>query len=96
MPLAKNLSAYEDLRRHFDRALISPKGIRITVASSGAAVSLRSRFYMLRKLEREASIDLYPPGDERRGASPYENIAISTLDNTVLLTHSTPPKVEDL
>jgi hypothetical protein len=96
MPLAKNLSAYEDLRPHFDRALVSPRGIRITVASSGAAVSLRSRLYALRKLEREASIDVYDPGDLRRGTSPYENLAITIEDNAVLITPRAPPKVEDL
>lgn len=96
MPLAKNLSAYEDLRSHFDRALQSVNGIRITTPSHGAAVSMRARFYALRKLEREHSIEIYDPGDERRGRSPYENMSIEVEDNQILIKHVAPILIEDL
>lgn len=96
MPLAKNLTAYEDLRPHFNRALQSVNGIRITCASYGAAVSMRARFYALRKLEREHSVEVYEPEDARRGLSPWENLAIGIQDNCILITHSEPIVVEEL
>lgn len=96
MPLAKNISAYEDIRQHFDRALQATTGIRITKASHGAAVSMRARFYAMRKLERERSLEIYEPGDPRRGASPYENLSIEVEDNAILIRHVAPDLVEDL
>lgn len=96
MPLAKNLNAYEDIRPHFDRALQSANGIRITTPTHGAAVSLRARFYSMRKLEREQSLQIYDPEDPRRGVSPYENLAITVEDNAVILRHVAPLMVEDL
>lgn len=96
MPLAKNLSAYEDIRPHFDRALQSIRGIRINTPSHGAAVSLRARFYAMRKLERERSIEIYLPEDPRRGMSPYENLSIEIDDTAVILRPVAPITVEDL
>jgi hypothetical protein len=96
MPQAKNIAAFEDLRPHYNRALQSPNGIRIRCASSGAAVSMRARFYTLRKLEREASVDLFPPEHPLRGLSPYENLSISIEDNCVVIRHTEPIVVEDL
>lgn len=96
MPLAKNINAYEDIRQHFDRALQSQAGIRITTPTHGSAVSMRARFYAMRKLERERSLELYEPGDPRRGVSPYENLSIEIEDNSVVLRHTAPIVVEDL
>lgn len=96
MPLAKNLSAYEDIRPHFDRALQSVNGIRINTPTHGAAVSLRARLYALRKLEREDSLDKYEPEDPRRGVSPYENLKIEIEENSVTLRHTEPITVEEL
>lgn len=96
MPLAKNLSAYEDIRRHFDRAVQSKIGIRINTPTHGAAVSMRARFYAMRKLEREASVLIYEPEDPRRGSSPYENLSIEVEDNAVLIRHTEPITIEEL
>lgn len=96
MPQAKNIAAFEDLRPHFNQALQSPNGIRIRTASKGAAISMRARFYTLRKLEREASVNLYEPEHPLRGLSPYENLSISIEDNSVVIRHTEPITVEEL
>lgn len=96
MPLAKDLSAYEDIRPYFERALESLKGIRINTPSNGDAVSMRSRFYAMRKLERARSLEIFEPGDSRRGISPYENLKIEVVDNQILIRHVAPITVEDL
>lgn len=96
MALSKNITEYEDCREYLDRALVATTGTRIKLPSNGGAVHLRQRLYKLRQLEKVRSLELYEIGDERRNKTPYDNLAIVVVDNTVEIRHAEPIIVEDL
>lgn len=96
MALSKNIAEYEDCREHLDRAISSPKGIRITLPTAGQAVHMRQRLYKLRQLEKLRSVELYDVGDDRRNKTPYDNLAIAVVDNCVEVRFAEPIVVENL
>lgn len=98
MPLPNNIQLYEDIRHHLDRALESPNGIRLNTATSGQAVNLRQRLYKLRALEKERSLEIFEPGDERRAKTAWDNLEIEHTKGDPFLTivHRAPVTVEDL
>lgn len=53
MALNTSRRAYEDIFRLLDQALASPKGIRIKIASEGAAKKMRSRIHYARHIDRK-------------------------------------------
>ena len=77
MPLATNLSAYEDCFDLFDRAKQSPRGIRVSVLDQGAAYQLRLRLYYSRRLLRDEARTIYAHDDPAYGISAFDALAIS-------------------
>lgn len=96
MALSKNITEYEDCREHLDRALVSRAGIRITCPDSGGAVHLRQRLYKLRQMEKVRSTELYDIGDARRNHTPYDNLHIKVVGNSIEIRHVAPIMVEEL
>lgn len=96
MSLSQDIQTYEDIRPHFERALASANGIRISTRSPGQAVHLRQRLYKLRALDRKRSFEIYEPGHEMRGRSVYENVEIVLDGESVMIRPIEPVKVEDL
>jgi hypothetical protein len=68
--------AFDDIRGAFERALASPKGIRISCATWGAAVVLRSRFNYLRKLDREANKKTFEVDHPLWNRSVYDKLVL--------------------
>jgi hypothetical protein len=96
MALSRDITTFEDIRPYLDQALSAEKGIRITTPSKGSAVHLRQRLYTLRALERKNSLSIYDVGDERRGKSAYDDIAISVDECAVEIRKTTPIVVQEL
>ena len=76
MPLPKSNEAYADVEAHFERALASPRGIAITVASPGTATQLAQKFNAFRERLRKQSRKVYPPEDPRYGRSTYDALQV--------------------
>lgn len=96
MALSKNIEEYEDCRDHLDRAVMSSKGIRINMPSSGGAIHLRQRLYKFRQLEKFQSAKIYELGDARRGKTAYDALLIKVVGDSVEVTHGEPITVEEL
>jgi hypothetical protein len=72
-------ATYESLQPYRDvleTALTSAR-IKIKFGTRGKAVHARQNFYRFRKMDRDQSYEAYPPGDPRRGWSPYDALVIS-------------------
>lgn len=73
MTAPKAIDAYLDCDEYFLKALESPNGLAITVATPGTAISLRGKMNSYRELLRKNSRKAYPdPEDPRHGRSPYD------------------------
>lgn len=96
MALSNDITSYEDVREYCDRALTSPKGIRVTPPTPGGAVHLRQRIYKLRQLERANAVAIYEIGHPLRGRSAYDNIIVNIVDGAVEITVGEPIQVEEL
>lgn len=77
--------SHDDLRDAFDRALASPRGIKILTESRSAMLHLKHRLYKFRNTDRKVSKDLYPPGDPRFGTSIYDALAIQQDETTLIV-----------
>jgi hypothetical protein len=68
--------AFDDVRELFERALASPKGIRVVCVSRSEAIVRRGRFNYFRKLNRRESMDVYERGHPMHGKSPYDRLVL--------------------
>ncbi len=98
MGLSNSIGSYEDLIPVLDRALASPRGIRIDAKSYGTAVHYRQRLYKLRSLARNQSLDIYPPGDPQRGTSAWDNLSVEVVPGSsfVLIKKRAAVEIEEL
>lgn len=76
MSFNKSPLAFEDIRSTFERALASPKGIKIVCSSHGSAVILRSRFNYYRGLDRKENKNIYSPEDPMYNRSMYDRLML--------------------
>jgi hypothetical protein len=76
MMINRSPNAYRDCIEAFDRALETPKGIKIPCVSRGHAIRLRQRFNYCRYLDRDRSKDIYQPGDPMYGLSVYDTLEL--------------------
>jgi len=69
----KSGKAFGDVEEVLERAVASPKGIRIPCSSRSAAITLRARANYFRKLDRARNRDIYPDRTHpMHGASAYD------------------------
>lgn len=95
----KSPLAFGDVRDAFERALNAERGIKITCASHGEAIILRSRFNYYRKLDRADNRNTYPEDHPLHGSSAYDRLVLrvppkGAPDDTAVFIE--PRKVEDL
>lgn len=79
MPMPKSMAAYADCEEHFERALASPNGIAITLATPGEVHSLRHKMNTYREKLRKNSKAVYPENSPQWGTSPYDGYRL-TID----------------
>ena len=83
MPLSHSPLMYDDIRQIMDRALESPLGIKVTLATTGQAVHFRQRFYKFRAIEHTAAMRHFPEDDRRYGVSSYDTLAATVVGTAV-------------
>lgn len=90
--------AFDDVKEVLERALDSPKGIRVTFETTRAAVDFRRRANTYRKQERERSVKLYAPGDPLYGVSIYDKYILRLVDSVIYIELRTTDgiKVEEI
>lgn len=66
--------AFADCQGAFDRALSSPRGIKIRCVSAAAAVRLRARMNHFRARDREKALTIYDPTHPMYGKSVYDSL----------------------
>jgi hypothetical protein len=76
MSFNKSILAFDDIRQVFDRALQTPRGLKIPCPSRGKAINLRSRFNYFRKIDRDESLKIYPTDHPMFGRSSYDKLAL--------------------
>jgi hypothetical protein len=104
MNFSQSLLAFDDLRPHFDRALGSERGIKITCDSYSQAVILRARFNYYRKLDRQSNKRTYGEEHPLHNRSIYDRLILrvpkkGTADeNCVFLEKRSPEawKIEEI
>lgn len=73
MSLSNSRLSYTDCYTLFDTALDEPRGIRVEVASIGAATYLRLRLHHARQINRAENKATYPdPGEPLHARSIYD------------------------
>lgn len=73
------LASYDREREVLDRALGSPKGIRLDFDTRDDAVSFRMRCYGLRRVDRRNNCLLYPQSDPSWGRSAYDVLILKVV-----------------
>jgi hypothetical protein len=66
---SKSPLAYGDVKELLDKALDSPRGIKITLEKHGHAIQLRQRASKFRTMDRASSKTVYPEGHPMHGRS---------------------------
>lgn len=86
MTSSNSRGAYADCFELFDRALDSPKGIRVAIGTGpdavGPATHLRQRLNKARVLDRDAMRRIYEHTDPKHGVSPYDTLVVRILSST--------------
>jgi hypothetical protein len=73
---SKSPLAYGDIKELLDKALDSPRGIKITLEKHGHAIQLRQRASKFRTMDRASSKTVYPEGHPMHGRSSYDVLAL--------------------
>lgn len=68
---------YADCTAIFDRAMASPKGIRIRCATHPAAVTLSRRLNTARVIDRRNSVKIYEPGHPNFNVSVWDHLIVT-------------------
>lgn len=79
MVMPKSIDAYDDCEVHFERALLAPNGIAVTVATPAEAHKFRLKMNTYREKIRKNSRKIYELDDNRYGVSPYDKFRL-TID----------------
>jgi hypothetical protein len=72
----KSYLAFDDVREIFDRALIAPKGVHVSLPTRGKAVATRSRFNYFRLLDREENGKTYEKDHPMYNRSAYDKLVL--------------------
>lgn len=93
-----NPLSFSDVREVLDRALESPKGIRVPCETPGKAMHLRQRMNYYRAQDRKSMYEVFGADDARRGRSAFDTL-IFTVDGSSVLVKKIAEgqiKVEEL
>lgn len=90
MPTPTSPSSNQHAIEAMDRALESPKGIRVTFSTPGQAIQFRMSCYAARLAARKTNIKIYPFGDPLYGRSPYDSLKLTIINKTIVeIAHPT-------
>lgn len=84
MSMPRNTTSYPDIIEVFDRALDSPKGLRMKFATSSEATRWRGRANSFRMRDRQESERLYPPSEPQHGKSVYDPLMVKKVSDLEL------------
>lgn len=76
MATSNSRLSFDDCFEALDRALASPRGIRIIVDDEGAAYHLRNRLHKARVLDRKANAETYDETHPLHGTSEYDELVV--------------------
>lgn len=98
MPASKSpnsLSGYADV---FQRALDSPKGVKITLPSRAEAVNFRAGLNRYRAQDRAANAKIYPADHPMHAISVYDPYKIVLRETTLVIEPVVPVdlQIEDV
>lgn len=99
MAYNSSLTSYPDITSALDRALESPKGIRVTFDTDAAVHTFCGRVHSFRFKDRQINKKTYPPDHLMHGASAYDPLMIRKAgDKTVeiIKLEGVEFKVEDI
>jgi hypothetical protein len=98
MPLSNAIESYADCRNLLDRALDSPKGVKVTLQTDGQAIRLNHRCNKFRVLDRQQNAKLYPEGNEWHNTSVYDGLCLSRsgAELSIIRLEKTEMEVEEL
>lgn len=84
MPYSTSITAYPDIRQALDKALDSPKGLRLTFANKNEAVTFKGRVNSFRYKDRKENKKIYPEADPMHGRSAYDPLMVKTVNETTV------------
>jgi hypothetical protein len=76
MPYAGSITSYPDIVSALDRAIESPKGIRLLFESEAARMTFTGRAHSFRHLDRRENSKMYAQSDPMYGRSAYDPLMI--------------------
>lgn len=76
MAYNSSLTSYPDITAALDRALESPKGIRVTFETEAAVHTFCGRIHSFRFKDRKVNRKVYPLDHPMHGASAYDPLMI--------------------
>lgn len=80
MALPTTTAAYEDCYDYFERARVSPKGIRVFFTEHKGAFRFQARMCQARVLERRDNMRLYDKTDPRWGKSTSDGFRVAVRE----------------
>ena len=94
----KSIAAYSQEIDLWQRALESPRGIKIACTDPTSAWRKRQRLFAARQRAREYNASAFPADDPRSRSSFYEGISIIQQGSDLLMVHAQPiiQLIEDL
>jgi hypothetical protein len=93
MSMANSLEAHRIYLDVWQRALDSPKGIRV---ETNNPIDYRARLYNARAAERRAHLRLYPNDHPMHGRSYYDGLIIRLRDGAVDVVKDEVPAVQEI
>lgn len=74
MTFSNSTTNFDDVTEILDRALASPRGVRVPCPSHGHAVRMRQRMNICRRRDRENSRFINAKGDPMYGKSAWDKL----------------------
>ena len=73
--------SFSDCYDILDRALATPRGLRLSFPVEGDARHFRTRLHAARSLHRRDNAATYPEGDPKHGSSEYDPLTVKLRAN---------------
>lgn len=61
----------------WERALSSPRGIKVYLRSSGHAINFRMQLYTARKRYKAQTTQIFTPGSVEHGVTPFDDFTVT-------------------
>lgn len=81
MTMPTSRLAYYDCYEILDKAIDSPRGIRLRFATEGAARHFRTRLHKARQINRLDNAETYDPSHALHGRSEYDPLTVKLRPN---------------